>query len=172
MGISQPKHNVERPTVTHRDLEKLSQRKLQELFRTLEAPSPEELNGDYHGTLLTTAGLDRIPSVIRQPLVELLQGRAMPWRGKRFEGRSGVNYWLKDHDGFGLFSYDVSIAPALDGSGDVLQLDYDVERNPAVARRIVGEVRQVSGGLYLARMNYKLPMRPVELLYFTLVRQD
>ncbi len=150
----------------------MTQPQLQQLFRSLRAPQPDELDGAYRGRLLTTAGMNLLPSVVKAPLLEMLQGPYMPWRGKRFEKGKGANYWLKDQGGWDLFEYDTLIAPALDGSGDVFQLDYDVESNPRPARRIVGEVRKVSDGLYLARMNYKLPVRSPELLYFTLEKQD
>lgn len=158
-------------TVSLDELIHMDQAQLKALFAGLPPPGAEELDGAYHGRLLTTAGLDLIPDILIEPVRDFLQGDIMPWRGKRFEKGKGANYWLRDKDGFDLVSFDTLIAPALDGSGDVLQLDYDVERNPRPARRITGEVRRISDGLYLARMNFRIAGRVIELLYFTLEKQ-
>ncbi len=160
-----------RPPLTVNELIDLDQHGLKQLFETLQAPAADELDGTYHGRLLTTAGLNLVPEILSGPVRDLLQGDIMPWRGKRFEKGKGSNYWLRDQNGIDLVAFDTLIAPALDGSGDVLQLDYDVDRNPRVARRITGEVKRVADGLYLARMNYRIVGRVIELLYFTLEKQ-
>jgi len=159
------------PPLTVSELINLDQHGLKDLFGTLPAPAADELDGAYHGRLLTTAGLDLVPEILSGPVRDLLQGELMPWRGKRFEKGQGANYWLRDRDGIDLVTFDTLIAPALDGSGDVFQLDYDVERNPRIARRITGEVKRDADGLYLARMNYRIAGRVIELLYFTLEKQ-
>lgn len=61
-------------------------------------------------------------------------------------------------------------------SGDgqpALLLDYDVPRNPAVIRPVLGELRVLGPGTYLARMRWRGPGRRVlTILYFALQADD
>lgn len=142
---------------------------LDALFATLPAPAENELAGDYPGRVLTGAGFEALPGWLAPPLRALA---AALWRAKAFaaDGR-GINLWwspagLRRHT-----PYRTGLAPAALGEGEVLVLDYDLAANPALARRVRGELRRLAPGLYLGRMllRSRTPARPPRLVsYFSL----
>jgi hypothetical protein len=53
-----------------------------------------------------------------------------------------------------------------------LLLDYDVPQNPWFMRAILGELRILGPGTYLARMRWRIGERAITILYFTLQEDD
>ncbi|PRQ03584.1 hypothetical protein ENSA5_14580 [Enhygromyxa salina] len=144
---------------------------LDELFATLEPASLTELQGRKRGRLLAVAGLDWMPAKARGALLGLATELPIVggvWRGERFDGEFGANAWLAPGRGLEFARYLVREAPALDGGGVVIRLDYDVATNPVALRGILGELRRLGPGLFLARLYYRWGERAVKLLYFTL----
>jgi hypothetical protein len=144
-------------------LSRMSMTELDELFAELEPALLAELQGHKRGHVLAVAGLDWLPAALRRALFEL-----GPWRGKSFEGEFGANTWLLSSQRLEFARYLVREGPALDGSGKVIRLDYDVAANPKALRGVVGELRYLGPGLFLARMQVRWRGRAARVLYFTL----
>lgn len=154
--------------VDARSLGRRSRAQLDALFASLRAPGRAELAGDLRGTQVDVAGADRLPPRLRGALLAVLRMPAGPWRGKRLAGERGTNVW-----GIGplrrtFAQFRVATAEAVDGSGQCLQLDYDVPENPLPVRAILGELRTLGPGLFLGRMHYRAGSGRTCLLYFTL----
>lgn len=137
------------------------------LFAELDPATLGELQGRKRGRVLGLSGLDWVPGVARSTLFGLLNELPI-WRGKSFEGEFGANAWLLASQRLQFARFLVREAPALDGGGMVIRLDYDVAANPAPLRRIVGELRHLGPGLFLARMQYLWGERVLKVLYVTL----
>src|SRR5690606_22795831 len=140
---------------------------LDNLFGELDVASLAELQGRKRGRVLAASGLDWIPGVARSALFGLINELPI-WRGKSFEGEFGANTWLLPGHRLQFARFLVREAPALRGQGTVIRLDYDVAANPAPLRKIVGELRHLGPGLFLARVQYLWGDRVVKILYFTL----
>jgi hypothetical protein len=153
--------------VDARSLARMTMRELDELFAELDVASHGELQGRKRGRVLAVSGLDWIPGVARSALFGLVNQLPI-WRGKSFEGEFGANVWLLPGHRLQFARFLVREAPALDGAGTVLRLDYDVNANPTPLRRILGELRHLGPGLFLARTQYLWGDRVVKVLYFTL----
>lgn len=145
----------------------MSMAELDRLFADLELAGLAELQGRKRGRVLAVSGLDWIPGVARSALFGLINELPI-WRGKSFEGEFGANAWLVPGHQLQFARFLVREAPALQGQGTVIRLDYDVAANPAPLRRIVGELRHLAPGLFLVRMQYLWGDRVVKILYFTL----
>jgi hypothetical protein len=160
-----------RPSSLHpvdaRSLARMSMAELDGLFAELDVASRGELQGRKRGRVLAVSGLDWIPGVARSALFGLINELPI-WRGKSFEGEFGANAWLLSGHHLQFARFLVHEAPALDGPGTVLRLDYDVNANPAPLRRILGELRHLGPGLFLARMQVLWGDRVVKVSYFTL----
>ena len=154
--------------VDARSLSRRSRAALDALFASLPAPEPATLAGELRGTQIDLAGLERLPHRVRAAFLAILRAPAGPWRGKRLSGGRGTNVWGVGplRRTFGQFR--VAVAPAVDGSGPCVQLDYDVPENPLPLRGILGEVRTLGPGLFLGRMHYRVGSGRACLLYFTL----
>ncbi|MCW5829348.1 MAG: hypothetical protein KIT79_08535 [Deltaproteobacteria bacterium] len=144
----------------------LSLSELARIFAQLPSGSAGDLSGTYTGKVLATPGLDSLPETLRSALLSIVNSPVSPWRGKRFGDGTGSNVWLGGSTEFA--SFRIAQAEALDGTGPVIQFDYDVDGNPAPVRKILGEARPLGEGRYLARMNYRFDSGPVLILYFTL----
>jgi hypothetical protein len=153
--------------VDARSLARMTMVELDTLFADLDVARLAELQGRKHGRVLAVSGLDWIPGVARSALFGLINELPI-WRGKSFEGEFGANAWLLPGHNLQFARFLVREAPALNGEGTVIRLDYDVAANPAPLRRIVGELRHLGPGLFLARMQYMWGDRVVKVLYFTL----
>lgn len=136
-------------------------------FAELPPATLAELQGHKRGRVLAVSGLDWVPGVARSALFALVNELPL-WRGQHFEGEFGSNAWLLPGPGLPFARYLVREAPAVDGSGPTIRLDYDVRANPRPLRRIVGELRQLDEGLFLARTQYLWGERVIKVLYFTL----
>jgi hypothetical protein len=148
-------------------LARMSMTELDGLFAELEPAGLGELQGRKRGRILALSGLDWVPDAARSALFQLLNQLPI-WRGKHFEGEFGANAWLLPGHNLKFARYLVREAPAEDGTGSVIRLDYDVAANPRPLRGIVGELRHLGPGLFLARMQYSLGDRVIKVLYFTL----
>ncbi|PRQ09553.1 hypothetical protein [Enhygromyxa salina] len=140
---------------------------LDELFAELEPASLAQLQGHKRGRVLAVTGFDWVPGVARSALLGFINQLPI-WRGEVFEGEFGTNAWLLPGHRLEFARYLVREAPALDGSGPVIRLDYDVAANPKPLRRIVGELRILAPGLFLVRMQLMWGTRVVRASYFTL----
>lgn len=137
---------------------------LAELFATLPAgPAP---SGHLHGKLFALHGLGFLPRPLARAVYSLLSTPINPWRGKSFSDNQGSNHllWLK---GPALGHYRISQQNGTDGQPS-LWLDYNIERNPALLRRIRGEARQLRHDQWLCRMLWQTNNGQIALLWFTL----
>jgi hypothetical protein len=190
-----PQETLQRVT-EWRDLEDLARRlhpganraevlgRFDELFRAGTAPDPLP-EGFHPGRLLATSiwgPFDRF--------VQRLAGVWMPWQGKVFtrDASTGVNRFtpsariaLKtffpkytpehaDHARIDAFPFRTRVAPGeLDPSVQVLKIDYDFEANPDfIIRRILDELVQVSSGVYLGKVLYRVRGRFYPIGFFSL----
>jgi hypothetical protein len=148
-------------------LTRLTIRELDELFADLDSASLGELQGYKRGRVMAVSGFDWVPGIARSSVLRFVNELPI-WRGENFDGEFGANVWLLGGGRLQFARYLVREAPALDGRGPVIRLDYDVAANPRPLRRIVGELRHLGPGLFLARMQYLWGDRVVKILYFTL----
>jgi hypothetical protein len=148
-------------------LSRMSIAALDELFADLEPASLAQLQGHKRGRVLAVSLLDWIPAGARSALLGLVNQLPI-WRGEVFEGEFGANAWLLPGHRLEFARYVVREAPALDGSGPVIRLDYDVSANPKPLRSIVGELRYLAPGVFLVRMQLMWGTRVVRVSYFTL----
>jgi hypothetical protein len=148
-------------------LSRLPIAQLDELFAELDPASLAQLQGHKRGRVLAVSGLDWVPGVARSALLGLVNQLPI-WHGETFEGEFGANAWLLPGGRLEFARYIVREAPALDGSGPVIRLDYDVSANPKPLRRIVGELRYLEPGRFLVRMQFMWGKHVVRALYFTL----
>ncbi len=145
----------------------MSMAELDGMFGDLDVASVGELQGHKRGRVLAVSGLDWIPDVARSTLFGLLNELPI-WRGNTFDGEFGANAWVLSGHQLQFARFLVREAPALDGQGSVIRLDYDVAANPDVLRRFLGELRHLGPGLFLARMQVLWGDRVVKVLYFSL----
>ncbi|MFV8750934.1 hypothetical protein ACNOYE_10355 [Nannocystaceae bacterium ST9] len=148
-------------------LTRLTIHELDSVFAELDAASLGELQGHKRGRVMAVSGFDWVPGVARSLVMRFVNELPI-WRGNTFEGEFGANAWLLGGGRLQFARYLVREAPALDGRGPVIRLDYDVAANPRPLRRIVGELRHLGPGLFLARLQYMWGDRVVKILYFTL----
>ncbi len=106
-----------------------------------------------------------------------LFGVYMPWLGKSFdpESSTGINVLqsqarsqirmlargyepkMSSDGSLEAFAFRTRIAPgALDPGVDVLKIDYDIDENPSVVRRLLDELVQVDEDLFLGKILYRL----------------
>lgn len=148
-------------------LTRLTIRELDTVFADLEGATLGELQGRKRGRVMAVSGFDWVPGIARSTVLRFVNELPI-WRGNQFEGEFGTNVWLLGGGHLQFARYLVREAPALDGQGRVIRLDYDVAANPRALRRIVGELRHLGPGLFLARLQYMWGDRVVKILYFTL----
>ena len=132
------------------DLSKLNVEELDELFLLATTPTIRELDGSTDGVALAgKIPADRLPW--------------NPWKGKVFEP-------LSDHEGrgknrvestfielfkFQLFEFRTRVVPPLMGDDDVVMLDYDLDGNPGLIRRIRDDLKKLKDGLFLGSANLR-----------------
>ncbi len=152
-------------------LTRLTIGELDQVFGDLDPATLGELQGHKRGRVMAVSGFDWVPGIARSAALRVVNQLPI-WRGQTFEGEFGTNtwLWLFGRNRLDFARYLVREAPALDGRGPVIQLDYDVAANPRPLRRILGELRHLGPGLFLARIQVCLPGsdRVVKILYFTL----
>lgn len=139
-------------------LSKMSDDQLERLYR--EGSVPDDLtvlNGKPEGRLLAVRNAGE--GLLAAGLRRLASWRAFPWAGKVFQATSTQRGGGRNRIRLGRESELVPFETyfdqsALDGERCIV-LDYDVAANPAPARRIRDELRQVGEGLYLGPMFLK-----------------
>lgn len=160
-----------RPSAIHavdaRSLARKSMVELDALFSELDVASIGELQGHKRGRMLAVSGFDWVPGVARGAVLGFVNELPI-WRGKSFDGEFGANAWLLPGHQLQFARFLVREASSLDGAGTVIQLDYDVAANFAPLRKIVGELRHLAPGVFLARMQFLWGERVVKVLYFSL----
>lgn len=129
---------------------------LDAIFSALPAPSTElKLEGNYWGSLIMAKGLSWLPYILRRPLVGGLEKILLKnWKGKGFNEDSGINLFGRYEKPKKALPFNVAIKISRDGSGNVVQLDYNIEKNPEKYRKILGEARQLNEDEWLAKMYY------------------
>ncbi len=143
---------------------------LQRIYCDARVPRLVDVAGDLRGRMLAWPAFDARPAVA--DAVRAFAGsRVFPWRGKSFrpfdEDRGeGINRVISDR--LRLFRFDTSIAKSRAGDFDALQLDYDLDGNPGIIRRIKDEMREVEPGLWLGQAYFSTKKRDVLVLYFGL----
>ena len=165
-----PAPHVARPRVVH--LAAYRRDELDELFATLDAPPPHAPSGRLRGRLFAVlpGGFWPRPLVRLQSWLLGVGGAA--WAGKRFEGTTGANLLGSLHLGWEVGFFRLVRGVGGDGKRALL-LDYDVPRNPAAIRSVLGELRVLGPDTYLARMRWRAgEHRVLTLLYFTLQAND
>jgi hypothetical protein len=150
----------------------LDSRALEELFAKAEAFPPDSLQGHPRGRVLAIPGWDR--GLSSAFLRGLHASPVWPWEGKSFASRPGAAEGVGINRALvplrrGVFPFRTySTASVVDGK-PCFAIDYDVARNPRVARAIYDEVRKVDDGLYLGRGMRRRPGRePSLVLWFAL----
>ena len=148
-------------------LARMSLAELDAIFADLDPATLSQLQGHKRGRLLAVAGLDWLPPSLRGALMSAID-RLPLWRGETVDGEFGANAWLLPGRQLEFGRYLLREAPANDGSGPVIRLDYDVTANPKPLRRISAELRLLAPGLFLARVH--IPWRDKErrVSYFAL----
>jgi len=152
-----------RPRLGH-----LRQDELAELFSTLATADINALAGhQWHGRLLAPFAAQYLPRPLLFALSALLATPLNPWYGKSFEHQVGANHWFAGISlPFGEYAISTQNSPH-DGA-PVLWLDYNVTANPSLLRAIRGEVRTLSEGVFLARMNWQTAKGLFCVAYFNL----
>jgi len=162
--------HVARPRVEH--LAGYRREELDELFATLDAPPAHTPTGRLRGRLFSVLPGTFLPRALVRAHSWLLAVGGGTWAGKRFQGSSGANLVGSLAHGWEVGFFRLVRGVGGDGK-PALRLDYDVPRNPAVLRPVLGELRVLGPGTYLARMRWRGPGRRVlTLLYFTLQADD
>ncbi len=140
---------------------------LNHVFAGLPAPAPGTPEGFCRGEVLLARGLDALPAGLPQMFLNLINSPLSPWRGKCFDGETGVNVWFTEN-GPTFAGYSIAHGHTLDSESEAVVLNYHVDQNPLPLRAIRGEVKALGPGLWLGRMSYLWRGEPEKLLYFTL----
>lgn len=135
------------------DLKRKTREELDEIYAEASAPSVQELEGKYDGTVL--AG--DIPFLNNRTSVELANLAWLRWGGKKFEIvdealAEGTNWFDLGVTEVDAYPFEGKVVPAQFDDGDCYVFDYDIPENTAPVRRIRDEVRKVRNGLYLGRV--------------------
>lgn len=131
-------------------LEDLSCRQLLDLYPRLEAPSLDEMQGEYQARVLRQASL-LISLLGRLSLNNPLSGR---WQAKGFKplnAEEGLGYNGFDRRGQWLVRYPMrlTIAPSIFDQKPCLRLDYTAYASLWGRVKMIDEVRRVGEGQYL-----------------------
>lgn len=140
---------------------------LNDLFSNLR-PQIIEADARLAGHITTLCGTSWMPRLVRKLLAWILN-LIFPWSGKGFFKDGGSNLWFGVKSGARFGHYDVSMQNGVDGK-PVVWLNYDVDRNWKVLRRIRGEARELAPGVQLCRMQWKTRQGYFTVMYFTLSR--
>jgi hypothetical protein len=152
------------------DLLPLDAAQLGVLYAAAATPRLPDLSGDLRGRLLAWAGVPRAMGAVFRAMQ---RSDHFPWRGKTFRHDSdsqgdGDNRLFADR--FHRYRFLTSIGPSRSGSGDAVQLEYDLAENPFFVRALHDEIRELRPGLYLGQGYLMRPGAPRLLLYFGLER--
>lgn len=116
--------------------------------------------------MMAVAGLGWLPRWFCRLFYGLLNFIS-PWGGKSFASdERGANHWFGLR-GFAFGRYRIEERAGPDGRPSTW-LNYDVDENPRLFRRIRGEVRALQPGVFLCRMLWKTSRGYPTVLWFTL----
>ncbi len=159
------------------DLEKLAARSFEELEAMYRAaPEPSDLrgiDGRPRGRMLSVRAISK--GVVGAGLRTFAASRSFVWDGKTFSSQDalhgeGINR-VQVPGVLGrqqLFPFATRIeASAVDGRKAIV-LDYDLDQNPGMIRRIHDEIREVEAGLYLGPAMWKSASGKTTVLWFAL----
>jgi hypothetical protein len=157
---------------------------LHDLFRTGTASQPA---GFLKGRPITATTWGPLDAIGRR-----VAAVYMPWLGKSFEPAAGEGFnvltkaalppmkvlWpayrpLREYgDRVDAFRFKTRVAPsALDPQTDVLEIDYDLDGNPArIVRNILDEIVLIDDELYLGKVLYRVKSRFRRIGFFALER--
>jgi len=135
-------------------LNRLKQKKTGELlalFKTLDAPTFNEMDGEYHAELLDFGGL--IPNIIGKlsTYEPVLNGK---WLSKAFTpGTNNTSYGYNTFNKFGKiirkYPMRTEIAPSRFDGKPVFQLTYSAYPTLLAKINMLDEIRKVEEGIYL-----------------------
>jgi hypothetical protein len=163
------RHPLERTTLD--ELALLDSAALYELYRSSVAPaSVKVLDGFPRGRMLAVRGLD--VGVAAGTVRAIASSGMFPWGGKSFasvdsQNGTGIN---RVHLGgrHNLFAFVTTLdASAIDGEPAVI-LNYAIDDNPALVRRIHDEVREVAPGVFFGPAMWKSGDEKTLVLWFAL----
>ena len=123
-----------------------------EVFRTLDAPGPDELNGEYSGFPHLGDTEERHAGVLSVMCNRDGHGY---WLGKAYQsdatGRGeGYNVWMRDLGSSDRWlRFGTSIGPSAFDDKPSLVMRYAAFDNASGAANLVDEIRKLSDGLYL-----------------------
>ena len=139
---------------------------LQKEFRRGKIPYP--LHGFYQGELSLL-----LPNNLIESFGSFFLKLYLPWKGKYFYKRSGDNILSSSFKlflnlvsarikstrngiiGYHAFPFRTFIKKGVGDKKTVMELDYDIPRNPAIVRRVIDEIVEVGEGSYLGRTYIK-----------------
>ena len=164
--------NIQSKEWTIDRLKKSSTNELIKLFKTLEAPSIREMDGEYQGYYL---GADSRPiSNLIWHLGENLNFFSGKWQGKSFkpitdtEGH-GHNNQKKSGMIIRKWPMRTSIGPSRYDGKDVFALNYRYYYSSAGKRSMQDEIRRVNDNLFLGMGHWRLlPGIPMASVWFAL----
>lgn len=136
-------------------------------FESLPGPRPGEVQGLLRGGLLAAPGVSLLPLGLRRLLYGTVLRSTLIWLGKSFHGDRGANTWWTPRGHRPWLGYRVHATPAADGT-DALALDYDIDANPAAARRAAAEIRRHAPGEFIGKMIWRNGDNRRRVLYFSL----
>lgn len=140
---------------------------LRQLYSAAEPADPDELGEAPRGRLLTIEPGSAY-FLLTRPLVRLLAGPALPWKGKVFDhgGSSGQNVIF----GKRACRFHTEIAPSVIDGGPTLALSYADEgfHNPWPLRHVVDELRSVGEGFAIGPVYVNVGARRKVLLWMGL----
>ena len=129
---------------------------------------PYSLHGFYHGEVSLL-----IPNNLAESLGSFLLRLYLPWKGKYFYRRSGDNiissplklflslasqkirYIRNGISGYHAFPFRTFIKKGIMDKKNVLELDYNLPRNPDMVRKVIDEIVEVGDNAYLGRAYIK-----------------
>jgi hypothetical protein len=143
-------------------------------YREARTPRLLDVTGDLRGRMLAWPVLDAHP-IVAGAIRAFAGSAAFPWRGKSFkpfddDRGEGINRVISDR--LRLFRFDTSIARSRAGDFDALQLDYDLDGNPGIIRRIKDEMREIEPGLWLGQAYFQTKKKDWLWLYFGLAKPE
>lgn len=151
------------------DLQGRSEEELDELYREATTPGIQELEGRYHGTVVSgrvfPLDLDETLQIVNMPW--------MPWGGKKFypideDEARGCNWYQVGPIERNGYSFVGRHAPAIYGRAEAYVFDYDLPDNPGAVRNVRDELKKVHDGLYLGRTYMRIRGEHQFVLYFAL----
>lgn len=168
------------------DLAGLSADQLAALYAAGQTPKLGVLAGHTRGRLLAIPVIHSIPRVgtllggrgeklldaAERVLDRLAATRFMPWRGKTFAPPSEHQHTAGTNDVLGraVLPFDAHVERSALDREPALVIHYDRKENPRLLRGIVGELREVSRGVWLGPVHVRGPNGPRILVWYAVAK--